>query len=230
MVAPNRAMQPLWREMNVPCDNAPSESDVDELREVGVLKATYEKMYEGKPPWEIGRPQPEIVRLAQTGDIRGTVLDVGCGTGENAIHLASRGCDVLGVDIVAVAVERARAKARGRGVKASFEVLDALDPARLNRTFDAVIDSGLFHGFSDEQRVRFAASLAAVIKPGGKYYLLCFCEQETREGGPRRVTQDEIRAHFVDNWCVETVVEASFSADEKFMGGARAWLATIRRL
>jgi len=80
----------------------------------------------GVPPWDIGRPQPAIVRLAEEGLIAGDVIDVGCGTGENALYLASRGIEVVGVDAAPTAVSRAQEKARQRGSSATFLVADAL--------------------------------------------------------------------------------------------------------
>ncbi len=191
--------------------------------------ARFQAMYEGSPPWETGRPQPEIVRLAHEGRIRGRVLDVGCGTGENTIHLASLGYDVLGLDAIAKAVEQARAKAAARRVAARFEVFDALALEGLGETFDTVIDSGLFHVFSNEQRPRFVAGLAAVTRPGGVYHMLCFSEHETREGGPRRINQGVIRDSFADGWRIETISESYFEAPV-FPPRARAWLASITRL
>jgi 2-polyprenyl-3-methyl-5-hydroxy-6-metoxy-1,4-benzoquinol methylase len=76
----------------------------------------------GAPPWDIGRPQASLVRLAEAGEIAGSVLDVGCGTGENALYLATRGHEVLGVDAAPVAIERATTKARDRGIEAEFIV------------------------------------------------------------------------------------------------------------
>src|SRR6266852_9065369 len=73
--------------------------------------------YDGPAPWDIGRPQPAIVRLASEGGFAGAVLDAGCGTGENALHLASLGLPVLGVDVAETALAIAREKARARGIK-----------------------------------------------------------------------------------------------------------------
>jgi SAM-dependent methyltransferase len=95
-------------------------------------------------PWDIGRPQPAFVRLADEGRLTGRLLDAGCGTGENALLAASRGADVTGVDVAPTAIARARAKASGRGLTARFEVADALDLGRLSLTVDTVIDSGVF--------------------------------------------------------------------------------------
>ena len=189
----------------------------------------FDLAYEGIPPWDIGRPQPEFVLLATTGEIRGSVLDVGCGTGENALYLAGLGHEVWGIDTAPAAIERARAKARSRGVRATFLVADALGLGRLGRTFDTVTDSGLFHVFSDEERTLFASSLAAVLRPGGNYYMLCFSEHEPDSWGPRRVTQAEIRATFQEGWRINYIREARFETNTH-TGVARAWLSSITRL
>ena len=189
----------------------------------------FEEMYDGSPPWETGRPQPAFVRLFEQGLIGGEVLDVGCGTGENAIFFAQRGLNVTGVDAVEKAIESARCKARDRGVNIPFLVHDALDLLSLNKTFDTVIDSGLFHCFSDHQRIAYVNGLGGVLRAGGLYLLMCFYEHETREGGPRRVTQAELRQVFVRGWSVERVEPATFEAATLFDGGAKAWLAIIRR-
>ena len=112
------------------------------------------------PPWDIGRPQPEFVRLAEAGRLRGELLDAGCGTGEHALLAAAHGADVVGVDVSPAAIARARAKAAERGLKARFEVGDALNLGQLGLSFDTVIDSGLFHVFDDTDRERYVASQA----------------------------------------------------------------------
>jgi cyclopropane fatty-acyl-phospholipid synthase-like methyltransferase len=192
--------------------------------------------YDGQPPWDIPGPQPEIVALEESGAIGPRVLDAGCGTGENALYLAARGHEVLGLDFVAVAVERARAKAHERGLAARFEVGDALDLDRLAIAVDAVIDCGLFHTFADDERPRYVAGLAHVVRPGGAAHVLCFSDREPPGQGPRRITRDEIRDAFSDGWEVEAIREARFrTADHPEArtftpGGPLAWLATVRRL
>jgi 2-polyprenyl-3-methyl-5-hydroxy-6-metoxy-1,4-benzoquinol methylase len=101
----------------------------------------FEAAYHGRPPWDIDGPQPDLARLLDAGHIQGRVLDVGCGTGENALFFASRGIDVTGLDASAVAITRAQAKARGRGLSARFIQGDALQLAALGETFDTVTDS-----------------------------------------------------------------------------------------
>jgi cyclopropane fatty-acyl-phospholipid synthase-like methyltransferase len=199
------------------------------------------------PPWDIGRPQPVFVRLVEAGEIAGRVIDVGCGTGENALMAAAHGLDVVGIDVATTAVERARSKAAERGLAersmaVAFEVWDALELDRLTErtgAFDNAIDSAVFHTFSDDERPRYAESVAAAVKPGGRLFLMCFSEQEPDWGGPRRVTQAEIRAAFSKErgWSVESIEAARFGINKDHpslgsqgsAGGAHAWLARIRR-
>lgn len=185
--------------------------------------------YRGTPPWDIGRHQPAFERALREGDIRGPVLDAGCGTGENALYLAAQGFEVAGVDAVPAAIEAARAKAVARGLPAGFVVGDALDLGALARRFATVLDSGLFHTFDDGERERFRASLAAVLEPGGRYLVLCFSERERGDGGPRRVTREELRAVFDrPPFRVLSIEAASMSSNQR--GGRKAWFARIERL
>ena len=185
------------------------------------------------PPWDIGRPQPAFVRLADAGLLSGRVLDAGCGTGEHTLLAASKGADALGIDISPRAIQRARGKAAERGIAARFEVADALNLGQFGLTFDTVIDSGVFHIFDDDDRARYVASLASVLEPGGSCYLMCFSEHQPGAFGPRRVRQDELRDAFSDGWDVTEIVPEKFEVNPGSGFGAAAtaaWLATIRRL
>ena len=187
----------------------------------------FNESYKGTPPWDLGRPQAEFVRLTNEGKIRGRVLDVGCGTGENAIFFAGLGLEVWGLDGAQLAIEKAKRKASERGSTATFLVGDALRLEGLNQRFDTITDSGLFHVFSDEERILFAKSLWSALNKGGTYFMLCFSEKEPAGwGGPRRVSQEEIRATFRDGWKVDWIREARFeSAFHK--DGGYAWLSSI---
>jgi SAM-dependent methyltransferase len=181
-------------------------------------------------PWDIGRPQPAFARLADRDLLSGRVLDVGCGTGEQALLAAGRGAQVLGVDVSPRAIGRARAKAAERGLAARFEVADALNLAAIGLTFDTVIDCGLFHVFDDEARVRYAASLASVLDPGGTCYLMCFSDRQPGDFGPRRVSQDELRSAFDHGWTIADITAGTFELNPGLPADtAQAWLATIRR-
>jgi SAM-dependent methyltransferase len=183
-------------------------------------------------PWDIGRPQPAFLRLAERDLLTGQLLDAGCGTGENTLLAASAGADAVGVDVSPRAIERARGKAASRGLKARFEVADALSLGDLGRVFDTVIDSGLFHVFDDDRRARYVASLASVIRPGGYCYLMCFSDRQPGTIGPRRVSQDELRAAFSDGWTVASIQADAFEVNPGIFGTTtvQAWLATIGRL
>lgn len=186
--------------------------------------------YKGKPPWDIGRPQPAFEVLADASEIAGPVLDAGCGTGENVLFLAARGFEVVGVDAVEAAVEAARHKTVARGLEAEFLVHDALALEGLGRRFATVVDSGLFHTFDDRERGRFVTSLAAALTLGGHYYVLCFSERELREGGPRRVTQAELRAAFDRPPFRVLSIAAAEMATNLDGEGRKAWLARIERV
>jgi SAM-dependent methyltransferase len=189
----------------------------------------WDSAYRGAPPpWDIGRPQPIVERLADEGAFRGDVLDAGCGTGENALLLASRGLAVTGVDWSGRAIAAARSKAADRRLNVAFVVADALDLAALGRSFDSVLDSGLFHTFDDERRAGYVRSLAAVTQPGTGVHVLCFSELEPGDWGPRRVTQVEIRNAFAEGWTVAQI-EAFRFATRLGPDGARGWHATIER-
>lgn len=184
------------------------------------------------PPWDIGRPQAAFARLARTGLLVGRLLDAGCGTGEHTLLAAAHGAEATGVDASPAAIERARAKAAERGLEARFEVADVLDLDRLGATFDTVIDSGVFHVFSDQDRPRYVRSLAGVLRDGGTCYLMCFSDRQPGTEGPRRVSQDELRAAFGAGWQVVSIAPDTFDINPHaaFEGTSmQAWLATIRR-
>lgn len=188
----------------------------------------FDTAYEGRPPWDLGRPQRAIVELAEAGRIVGSVLDVGCGTGEHALYLAERGHDVVGVDLAPRAIELARAKAAERGASADLRVWDALRVDELGRTFDTAIDVGMFHTLSDEERPRYARSLHAALAPDGGAFVLCWSERNAWGYGPRHVTQMELLGTFARGWDVQ--VDAS-GLETRLEGDAvHAWLAELTRL
>ena len=190
----------------------------------------FNSAYRGTPPWDIGRPQREFVRLADRGEVTGRVVDLGCGTGENAMMFAARGSSVLGIDAAPLAIAKAKKKEAERGSGAEFLVADALELPSLGRTFDVATDCGLFHTFSDSERNLFEQSLGGVLRPGGKYFMLCFSDREPADwGGPRRVRREEISGTFSKGWRVDSIRQARFEASHLGDGG-HAWLASLTRL
>ena len=185
--------------------------------------------YADQPPWDIGRPQPVFVAVADAGGLRGHVLDAGCGTGEHALMAAQRGFAATGVDQAPAAIEIAQRKARERGLDVRFTVWDALELGALGERYETVLDSGLFHVFSDEHRARYVQSLGEATAPGGRYGMLCFSDLQPGDWGPRRVSQGEIEASFADGWRIELLERVVFDTNLD-SGQVQAWHAQIERV
>lgn len=194
----------------------------------------FETAYEGTPPWDLQHPQPALAAIADR--VKGSVLDVGCGTGENALFFAEKGHEVIGVDFVERVVNQARRKARQRHVRAEFLQMDALKITELGRVFDSVIDCGLFHVLCDEDRAAYVEALAGVTRPGSHLFLMCFRDEEPGDRGPRRISQGELRAAFQCGWKVASIEPIQFepnpdAEDRDFSeGGPKGWLATVQRV
>jgi SAM-dependent methyltransferase len=189
----------------------------------------------GPAPWDIGEPQSAIVRLASEGGFTGAVLDAGCGTGENTLHNAALGLPVLGIDVAETALAIARQKAKRRemetrGMKAEFLAADAFHLERLGRSFQTVLDCGLFHTFNGDERLAYVASLASVTEPNGCLYVFCFSDQRP-DTGPHPVSQQELMAAFGPEigWDI-TTIQPDRLQTRYHDNGAPAWLATIKRL
>jgi SAM-dependent methyltransferase len=187
--------------------------------------------HDGPAPWDIGHPQPAVVRLASEGAFAGTVLDAGCGTGENALHIASLGLSVLGFDVAETALATARQKARDRAIEVEFVAADAFHLENLGRTFQTVLDCGLFHTFDSEERPRYVASLASVTEHDGTMFVLCF-RDEGPDTGPHPISQEELRTAFnaADGWNVIDIARERVQTRFHDDNGAPAWLATIKRI
>jgi SAM-dependent methyltransferase len=194
---------------------------------------TFEEFYDGPAPWDIDKPQEQFVAHADL--VTSPVLDAGCGTGEHALFFATQGLQVTGIDFVEEAIQRARRKAAERGLSVKFLVKDALTLADWGERFASVIDSGLFHGFSDDDRRRYVNGLTRVVWPGGRLFLMCLSDEEPGEEGPRRVSRQELYEAFADGWEVESVQPARAELNPEFTevkfseGGLMVWFAVIRR-
>lgn len=148
-------------------------------------KESFDKLYRGESPlpggpqpgtvpWDIGQAQPRLTELEALGAITGEVLDIGCGLGDNAIFLASRGHSVTGLDGSPTAVELARARAAEAGVQVRFDVADATELAGYESAFDTVIDSALFHCLDEDGQRAYAVALHRATRPGARLFLYCF--------------------------------------------------------
>ena len=191
----------------------------------------FEAAYHGRPPWEIGRPQAAFVGAVD--QIRGRVLDAGCGTGELALMAAARGLDASGIDASPTAIAIARKRRAERGLTARFVVGDVL---RLDEfttpPYDTVLDSGLLHVFDAADRPRYVAQVAAVMAPGGQYMGLVFSDREPGTWGPHRLTRDQLEVEFADGWRIDAIEPSQFElADPPTTAPfAESWFIRARRL
>lgn len=196
---------------------------------------SFEVAYEGTPSWDTGRPQPSMLRLAEDGVLGRRVLDAGCGTGLHAALLASLGHDVTGVDVAPAAIERARSRPAAERGSAAFVVADAFDMPSLGdqigAPFDSLLDVGLFHVLQPADRRLYAASMAAVVRPGGNGFVIAWSERNPFGYGPNRIRRGDLRDAFraTTGWKVvgteSTVLETRLEP-----GQVHAWLARLSRV
>ena len=180
------------------------------------------------PPWDIGHPQPAFLALARSGQLRGRVLDIGCGTGEHALMAAELGLEATGIDSSPRAIALARRKAQDRNLAACFLVKDVLETPTRDEHYDTALDCGLFHVFDDDDRAIFVRNLTATVGAGGHYFMLCFSDQQPGDWGPRRVSRTEIESSFAGGWRIHSIEQSTLeiTIDPE---GARAWLVSATR-
>ncbi|EFJ42084.1 hypothetical protein VOLCADRAFT_97821 [Volvox carteri f. nagariensis] len=201
----------------------------------------------GLAPWEIHRPQKFVRDLVLRRCFSGRVLDAGCGIGDNALYVAKAcpGAKVTAVDVVPRCLEFAAAKANLRNMRNQLDLVVAdllendsgcLPPAlgpNSTGSFDVVLDSSTFHCFSDAHRDRYVSTLRRLLRPGGLIYMNCMSEEETRPGGPRRITIADLRSVFctANGWEVDGVEDSVVESHPTFWAGkAKARLFTIRKI
>jgi ubiquinone/menaquinone biosynthesis C-methylase UbiE len=137
----------------------------------------------------------------------------------------------VGIDVAETALSIAREKAAERGIDAEFVLADAFELERLNRSFETVLDCGLFHTFDDEERRDYVRSLSSVTSRGGKAYVLCFSDAGRGGCGPHPVSQADVRAAFdrSSGWTVASIapdrIQTRFNVD-----GAPGWLVKVDRI
>ncbi|WP_026455088.1 class I SAM-dependent methyltransferase [Saccharomonospora iraqiensis] len=206
-----------------------------------VPRETFDTAYDqGWAGWTIGQPQPVVAELERQGWFRGSVLDAGCGTGDNTVLLVGRGHDVLGIDFSDRAVDLARRNAETHDVPARFEVADALALDGAER-FDTVVDSALFHVFGADDRARYVDVLHRVCRPGARVFVLALALTDEPTFGPR-ISDAAISDAFTDGWELEDLSGSGYRAvargdnatelgvDSGSLVDLPAWLARLRRV
>ena len=190
---------------------------------------SFNQAYEGSPVWEIGRPQDSFVELEEDGKLFGSILDIGCGTGELTLYLATKGYDVIGVDISPLAIDIAKKKAEDRSIIVKFEIQNALDLSLIAR-FDTVTDSGVFHVFKDEELKKYVHNIKEILNPNGVYHFIVFSDLEPDGWGPRRISKAEIEQTFQKGWEILEIIPTRFELRGKNKQAVNAWRASIRKV
>ncbi|TKA02924.1 class I SAM-dependent methyltransferase [Actinacidiphila oryziradicis] len=189
-----------------------TETEIDPFQNFDARTLDFERAYrEGvlvdgveldKMPWDHGKPKQTLLKLLKENRIplEGDLLDIGCGPGDNAIHLAGLGYRVTGVDFAPSAIAKANSRAAQQGVTATFAVADATELAGFDDDFDTVVSASLFHCFTAEQRPDYVAALARAMRSGAR--LLQWCARGDL-AGPEPITDEMLRTAFAgQEWTI----------------------------
>jgi len=154
-----------------------------------------ERYRSGDTPWDVGQPDFNLMDVVTEKPILSCrVLDIGCGTGDNAIWLAQKGFQVMGTDTSDIALDKAREKAFKANVLCDFILLDFLQDTIEGPPFGFAFDRGCFHSFgSENDRRRFAKKVATHLEDAGLWLTIVGNADEDRQGpGPPQRTAAEI--------------------------------------
>ncbi|MEU0242458.1 class I SAM-dependent methyltransferase [Nocardiopsis sp. NPDC006198] len=182
-------------------------------------------------PWDIAGPQRGLVAIQDEGGIRSPVLEIGCGLGDNAIHLARHGHRVVAVDVSPTAVEEASLRAREAGVSVDFRVEDATRIDASVGDFATVVDIAHFHCLDDSERSLYLEALHGVSHPGTRLVLLGLSDRAPESApGLRRLSEHELRTSLsAAGWWVRSMRASALDAPSS-AGGDPAWLVEAERL
>ncbi len=155
----------------------------------------WDRLYrEGRPSWETGQVSSELVKLLKEGAIPvGRVLELGCGTGANAVYLAQNGFEVTAVDSAPTALERARRRGRLESTPVHFILDDVYEFAKQAEPFDLIFDAGFYHFARRDDLDQLLDLLWRVTRHGSYYVTFAGNADDDSEGGPPRVTEEDIR-------------------------------------
>lgn len=203
----------------------------------GKLRFSMEQPYRllyllGITPWDREQVPTPVTEIAEElSKSPGRVLDVGCGTGRDAVYLSSRGWTVTGIDGVPRAIERAKQRAKDAGTEVNWVLGDVTDLQSLGigDGYELVLDRGCFHGLSDGGRRRCAAGITALAASGGRLLINAF-HPRRRGLGPRGITAEELEHHFGGGWdLLSTTLDTEIQLP-RWIGDARpTWYMFQRR-
>lgn len=204
-----------------------SRSNSEEVEKKGVERKVYELLYKGKPPWEIGKPQPAVIDLEQEKNFISPILDVGCGGGANAKYLAERGYQVYAIDYIESVISKANIQNPHSNI--TFAYKNVFDLENDIKEYQTILDSATFHGFSDKQRKTYADTLRKYMKIGAYIFILGFSEKEIKKGGPRRLSAEIFKNYFKNGFEIEFIKDIEYLTTI-FDGSVKGIVAKIKRI
>lgn len=140
-------------------------------------KLFYNFMYLTNPPWDTGITPPELVSFIESSP-PGKALDLGCGTGTNAIYMAQKGWEVSGVDFVGRAIQTARLKARQARVQVKFYLDDVTHLKGIAGPFNLILDIGCFHNLQESDKKTYIQNLERLLATGGTFLIYAFIQTD----------------------------------------------------
>lgn len=164
------------------------------------------------PPWDTKAPKDSVVAWHSDGWVRGDVLDIGCGLGDNAIYLARNGYRVTGLDISPTALVTAERRAADAGVDVTFAVTDATRLDGYNDAFDTVVDSGMFHCLDETGKRQYAAAAHRATRPGATLLISCFSDANAADPQwPRPAVSEQTLREVLDGagWDIASLQPAT---------------------
>lgn len=195
-------------------------------------RAGWETHYQDPhPPWETGHPSTELQRVvAEEKVARGRALDIGCGSGINAVWLAQQGFDVVGIDFSTIAIERARARARAAGVRVDFREADIGAAPDLGGPFRFFLDRGCYHVFRrDGQTAAYFQALTGWTAPHTRGLVLAGNAREKMEPGPPVVSEEELRGDWEPAFTIHWLRELRFDQNLRDPARPLGWSAWVER-
>ncbi|MCH8909077.1 MAG: class I SAM-dependent methyltransferase [Candidatus Heimdallarchaeota archaeon] len=192
---------------------------------------SFNDSYQGTPPWDIGRAQKSIIKLESDGKITGKVLDVGCGTGENALYLAKKGYNVIGIDASPLAIQKAKLKQQEfQNLNLEFQEMDIFKLKSSGWEFHTIVDAGVFHVFSNSARIEYLNNIHSVLIDEGYFHLHVFSDKEPGGWGPRRISKDEIYQSFQEGWKIVSIKDTPLEMVSPRMDSVQGLLIEVRKL